>query len=176
MKKNILLIAFTCFTVLSFSQELHYGVRAGLNISNLDFKPGPTFNNEHRNGFAFGGFADYGFTESVSLLVELQYSAEGGKSEDLRADYIQLPVMLRYGIGDKFTAGVGPMASLKTWEEKDGFSTFTFSLVGGLEYMLTDELFIDSRVHYGLSNILDEDTKNLEAKNMAFQFGIGLKI
>ena len=42
--------------------------------------------------------------------------------------------------------------------------------------MITDELFIDARVHYGLSNILDEDLADAEAQNTTFQFGFGIKI
>jgi len=176
MKKNILLLVFGCFTIIGFSQDILYGIRAGVNVSNLDFKPDPTFSNQHRNGFVFGGFVDYGITEKFSVLLELQYSAEGANADALKADYIQMPILARFGFGDKLKLGVGPMASLKTWENKDTFSTFTYALVGGVEYMITDELFIDSRVHYGLSDILDDDTTTIEATNMTFQFGIGLKI
>lgn len=176
MKSTVLTFLFIAFTTLSFSQEVSYGVRGGLNISNLDFDPDATFTNQHRNGFAFGGFVDYGITENFSAYLEIQYSAEGGKADELRADYIQMPIMARFAIGDKFTLGVGPMASLKTWKNQDGFSTFTFSGVGGVEYMINDELFIDARVHYGLSNILDEDLTDLEAQNTTFQFGFGIKI
>ena len=176
MKSLLLTLLFITVTTLSFSQEVSYGVRGGLNISNLDFDPDPTFNNQHRNGFAFGGFVDYGISDNFSIQAEIQYSAEGGKADELRADYIQLPIMARFGLGDKFTVGIGPMASLKTWEERDGFATFTFSGVGGLEYMITDELFVDARVHYGLSNILDKDLTDMEAKNTTFQFGFGIRI
>ncbi|WP_040279008.1 porin family protein [Psychroserpens damuponensis] len=176
--KSILLTLLLCITVttLSFSQEVSYGVRGGLNISNLDFDPDATFTNQHRNGFAFGGFVDYGVSDNFSVQFEVQYSAEGGKADELRADYIQMPIMARFGLGDKFSVGVGPMASLKTWKDNDGFATFTFSGVGGVEYMITDELFIDARVHYGLSNILDDEVTDLEAQNTTFQFGFGIRI
>ncbi|WP_047545990.1 porin family protein [Psychroserpens sp. Hel_I_66] len=176
IKSFLLTVLFISVTTLSFSQEVSYGVRCGLNISNLDFEPDATFDNQHRNGFAFGGFVDYGISDNFSIQLEIQYSAEGGKSDELRADYIQMPIMARIGLGDKFTIGVGPMASLKTWEDRDGFATFTFSGVGGIEYMITDELFVDARVHYGLSNILDEDLTDLEAQNTTFQFGFGIRI
>lgn len=176
MKSIVFTLLFIAVTSLSFSQEVSYGVRGGVNISNLDFDPDPTFSNQHRNGFVFGGFVDYGVTERFSMLVELQYSAEGAKADDLRADYIQLPIMARFGLGDKLTVGFGPMVSLKTWEENDAFATFSFSGVGGMEYMITDELFIDARIHYGLSNILDDNETNQEAKNTTVQFGFGIKI
>ncbi|SDS29170.1 Outer membrane protein beta-barrel domain-containing protein [Formosa sp. Hel1_31_208] len=177
MKSTILTLLFVAFTFLSFSQETSYGVRGGLNISNLDFEPDATFNNQHRNGFAFGGFVDLGITETFSTMIEFQYSAEGGKADDLRADYIQMPIMARFTLADKFTVGVGPMVSLKTWKDQDAFSTFTFSGIGGIEYMINDELFVDARIHYGLSNILNEDISgDLEAQNTTFQFGFGIKI
>ena len=177
IKSKILTIVFVAITTLSFSQEVSYGVRAGVNISNLDFDPDATFVNQHRNGFAFGGFVDIGITENFSTQIEIQYSAEGAKADDLRADYIQMPIMARFSLGDKFAIGVGPMLSLKTWKNQDAFSTFTFSGIGGIEYMINDELFVDARVHYGLSNILDDDISNgLEAQNTTFQFGFGIRI
>ncbi|MDG5491457.1 porin family protein [Psychroserpens sp. SPM9] len=177
MKSLLLTLLFVAVTTFSYSQEVSYGVRAGVNISNLDFDPDPTFTNQHRNGFAFGGFVDYGITENFSAQVEIQYSAEGAKADEIRADYIQMPIMARFTLGDKFALGVGPMVSLKTWKNQDAFSTFTFSGIGGIEYMINDELFIDARVHYGLSNILNEDVVgNQEAQNTTFQFGFGIRI
>jgi opacity protein-like surface antigen len=176
MKSLVLTLLFVTVTALSFSQEMSYGVRAGLNNSNLDFDPDATFKNQHRNGFAFGGFVDYGISETFSIQLELQFSAEGAKAEAFRANYLQLPVMARFTLGNKFTIGAGPMLSLKTWKDRDIFSTFTFSGVGGLEYMITDELFVDARVHYGFGNILDEDNTDLEAQNTTLQFGFGIRI
>lgn len=176
MKSLLLTVLFVAITTVSFSQETSYGVRGGLNISNLDFDPDATFTNQHRNGFAFGGFVDYGISENFSVYLEIQYSAEGGKADELRADYIQMPIMARFGLGEKFTLGVGPLVSLKTWKDRDGFATMTFSGVGGIEYMINDELFVDARVHYGFSNILDDELTDLEAQNTTFQFGFGIKI
>lgn len=161
---------------VGIAQEIKYGVRGALNISNLDFEPDATFENKHRNGFAFAGFVDFGFSEELSLHTELQWSAEGGKDENLRADYIQMPIMLKLSVSDRLSFGAGPQIALKTWENNDGFSTFTFSGVVGAEYMITDELFVDARFSYGVTNILDEDLTDLEAKNHVMQFGFGIKI
>jgi len=192
MKSLLLTLLFVGVTTLSFSQEVkkdednkstieatpevNFGVRGGLNISNLDFDPNPTFENKHRIGFAFGAFVDYGITGTFSILAELQYSAEGADAKTLRADYIQLPILFRFSLGEFFKIGAGPMVSLKTWEFEDGFSTFIFSGVAGIEYMITDELFIDARVHYGFTNILDKDLTMTKAKFTTIQFGFGLKI
>ncbi len=79
MKNTLLLIAFVFATFTMHSQNITSGVRVGYNISNLDFEPDPTFSNTHRNGLAIGGFLDYAFSEKLSIMPELMYSAEGGK-------------------------------------------------------------------------------------------------
>jgi opacity protein-like surface antigen len=176
MNRILFALLFVCFTTISFSQEVSYGVRGALNVSNLDFDPDASFENQHRNGFAFGGFVDFGFTADISILTELQWSAEGGKEDGLRADYIQMPILLRIKMSDRFTIGVGPQLAMKTWKDRDGFSGFAFSGVAGLEYMVTDELFVDTRLSYGMSNVLDQDLTDIKAKNHVIQFGFGIKI
>lgn len=175
MKKIIALITIIAVSTFGFSQTT-YGVRSGVNISNLDFDPAPTFDNTHRNGFFFGGFVDWYVTENTSLITELQYSAEGAKSKELRADYLQLPVLLQLDLTYKLSVGVGAQANLKTWKYKDTYDTFTFSGLLGVEYMITDEVFIDARYSYGFSNVIDDRFSDFEAKNSNIQLGIGFKI
>ena len=84
--------------------------------------------------------------------------------------------MLRLNVSERMSLGAGPQINLKTWKNNDGFSTFAFSGVLGAEYMITDELFLDARYSIGLTNILDKDLTDLEAKNHVIQFGFGIKI
>ncbi|MBT8323786.1 MAG: PorT family protein [Winogradskyella sp.] len=175
MKKIIALITIILFTTVGFSQTT-YGIRSGINVSNLDFDPAPTFDNTHRNGFFFGGFVDWYVTESTSLITELQYSAEGAKAKELKADYLQLPVLLQLDLTYKLSVGVGGQANLKTWRFQDNYNTITFSGLLGVEYMITDEVFIDARYSYGFSNVIDDRFSEFEAKNSNIQFGIGFKI
>lgn len=179
MKKKLLSAIFILSVTFTFSQILKsakYGVRAGLNISNLDFEPDPTFTNLHRNGFYFGGFVEQSLNNSMYLNAELQWSAEGAKESSLRANYINLPVQLRFKLGDNFMLGAGPQASLKTWEANDNFKTFTVSMLGGVEYKFKEDFFVDVRAVYGLSNILDNDLAPQEATQVVLQFGIGMKL
>lgn len=176
MKKYLLLLIFASFTSVVIAQDIFYGVRGAINVSNLDFDPDADFKNQHRNGFAFAGFVDFEFNEKFALRTELQWSAEGGKAEELRADYLHLPLLLNISFTDRFAIMVGPQPSLKTWNDYDGFATFAVSGVVGIEYMITDELFIDARAAYGLTNVIDHDLTNLEAKNSVLQFGFGMKL
>lgn len=176
MKNCLFALLFVSFTTVCMSQDIIYGIRTALNVSNLDFEPDADFENKHRNGFAFGGFIDFGLSKKTSILLELQWSAEGGKSETLRADYLYLPIFVRFSLSDRMILGVGPKIGLKTWKDNDLFSTASFSGVLGLEYMITDEFFIDARLSYGITNVIDQDIKRLEAKNHVMQFGFGMKL
>ncbi|WP_223035060.1 porin family protein [Hanstruepera marina] len=177
MRKTLLFLAFIIVTSMSFAQNASYGVRVGYNISNLDFEPHPTFDNMHRNGFAIGFFGEYDLSAAIGLAPEIQFSAEGAKDRDLRIDYIQMPILFKYRIGDRLSVGAGPLVSLKVHEYEDGFKNFGFSGVGGLEFMISDEIFIDARYHYGFTNVLDDDNPSgYEATNTNIQLGIGIKI
>lgn len=174
MKKILLVTAFLFTGFIMQAQDLTSGVRVAFNVSNLDFDPDPTFENAHRNGLAIGAFIDYAFSKKVSIMPELMYSAEGGKDRSIRADYIQLPITLRMHFGN-LSIGVGPQANLKVWSYEDGFSTFTFSGVGGAQYLISENFFIDARFSYGLTNIYDDEVA-VEAKNSTIQVGVGLRI
>ena len=76
MKKALLFVLLVSFSAFyGFSQGTKYGVRAGLNISNMDFDPDATFNNQHRNGLMIGFFGEFGLSKSVAFAPELQFSS-----------------------------------------------------------------------------------------------------
>ncbi|WP_345006117.1 porin family protein [Snuella lapsa] len=174
MKKALLLAVLLCVSVYGFSQGTKYGVRAGYNISNLDFDGTPILDNEHRNGFAIGFFGEYGFTKTFALMPEIQFSSEGGKTKALRLDYIQVPVLFKFRLSERIHIGAGPQVGVKVYEHEDGIRNFAYSGVGGLEIKLSHEFFFDARYTYGFSNIFD-DNQNVEAINTNIQLGIGYK-
>ena len=176
MKKIVLIAAFALFSIYGFSQNALYGVRAGYNISNLDFEPNTgSFENSHRNGFAIGFFAEFNVTEDLSFAPEIQFSAEGAKEEVIRIDYIQMPLFLKYKVGENLSVGLGPQISLKGHDFQDGLQNFAFSGLAGVEYMISDEFFLDLRYSYGFTNIFDEET-TLDATNTNIQIGFGVKL
>lgn len=175
MKKTLLLLVFITLSTISYAQNSMYGVRTGINISNLDFEPAPTFNNSHRNGFAIGFFGEYDLNKTYAIAPEVQFSAEGAKDESLRIDYIQVPILMKYRLSERFLIAAGPMAGVKIWEYEGEYANFAFSGVGGLEFFITDDIFIDARYHYGFTNIMKKESA-IEAKNSNIQIGIGIKI
>ena len=86
-----------------------------------------------------------------------------------------MPLFFKYKIDSALSVGLGPQAALKGHSYEDGLTNLGFSVLGGLEYLITDEFFIDFRYSYGLSNVLDDNDAGLEAKNTNMQIGFGVK-
>ncbi|WP_298535529.1 porin family protein [uncultured Algibacter sp.] len=195
MKKALLSAILFCFSIYGFSQEeltnqakdtvkvqqtnsgsksVKYGIRGGLNISNLDFDETIAFDNKHRNSVFIGFLACIRFSKTFSLMPELQFSAEGAKAEPLHLDYIQAPILFRFKLSNKIHAGVGPQVGLKVHKEGDLSNNMAYSGVAGLEYRLNYALFVDARYTYGFRNVFN-DNVGLTAKNTNIQVGIGYK-
>ncbi|MEO5788443.1 MAG: outer membrane beta-barrel protein [Gelidibacter sp.] len=175
MKKIFTLLLFAGITTFSFSQDTKYGVHFAANVSNMDYDVDGIVANPHRLGFVFGAFVDFGLTETLAVMTELQYSPEGANLQYYKTDYLNLPVILNYNIFGGFKVGVGPQVGLKIHKKDDGFKNFAFSGVGFAEYMITDEIGIDFRYLYGISNVFDEDL-NIKAKQGVMQFGFTYRL
>ena len=174
MKKAILFVMLLSLSFYGFSQGTKYGVRAGYNISNLDFKDTPLQGNDHRNGFAIGFFGEFGLSKGVAIQPEIQFSSEGADPEELQLDYIQVPALFKFRLGEKFHLLAGPQAGVKVHKASDGIDTFAFSGVGGIEFKISHTLFADVRYTYGFSDIFD-DLISVEAKNTNLQLAVGYK-
>ena len=168
-------------------QELSYGAKAGLNISNL---AGDFFDDaDNRYAFYFGGFAEMPITGSWGVRSEMLYSAHGAITEALGADitwklvYMNIPLMVKYqayeGVNLMTGAQLGVLLSAKSKFEssvseletnvEDEFKGTDFSWVIGAEYRLEMGLGLGIRYNLGLRNI--DDTNFAEAENRVFQIG-----
>jgi hypothetical protein len=123
--KKIILTSFMLCSVFGFSQEIKFGAKVGLNLSNLrgDY---PTGIDEHNSkiGFHIGGFAEYEINDKFTLQPELLFSTQGntygykdyygggsyydGADYNLKLNYLNLPVILKYKIIEKLSIDFGP--------------------------------------------------------------------
>ena len=174
MKKLVLFILVIGYSFYGYSQDSKYGVRAGLNISNLDFNGTVLPDNIYRNGFIFGFFGEFSLSNKVSITPELQFSSEGAKKEPMQLDYIQMPLLLNFKLGSRLFFNVGPQVGLKINKVDDGVNNFAYSGVGGLSYNITPMIFVDARYTYGFRNIFN-DYIGTKAINTNIQFGVGYK-
>ena len=77
MKKIILTSLMLC-SAFAFSQEIKFGAKVGLNLSNLrgDYPAGIDEHNA-KIGFNIGGFAEYEINDKFTLQPELLFSTQG---------------------------------------------------------------------------------------------------
>ena len=124
MKKIILTSLMLC-SAFAFSQEIKFGAKVGLNLSNLrgDYPAGIDEHNA-KIGFNIGGFAEYEINDKFTLQPELLFSTQGntygfktyygggtyydGAEFNLKLNYLNLPIILKYKIIEKLSIDFGP--------------------------------------------------------------------
>ncbi len=185
MNKTLLLV-FTLLigTLTITSQESRYGIRIGANVSSINSDDITGDLDQSRIGVVVGFLADFALTEKLRLQPEFQYSGQGNKDKDLRVNYLQLPILLKYNITDLFNVQLGPQAGVKIWEWEDNqddtfdFGTFDFAGVAGIGLNITDNFFVDLRYAIGLSNVFDEDGSSFrfDGNNTNIQLSVGYRL
>jgi hypothetical protein len=178
MKKVSLLVLAMCVFAVSHSQ-IRFGVRGGLNISNIVGKSVEGF--KSKAGIFIGGLAEVPVLEKLSVQPELFYSMEGGKWDDedggkTSLSYIKLPVLAKYTLSSGFYGETGPqigflLKATDTWDgEKQDIKEYLkktdFSWVIGAGYYVRPEIGVHVRYNVGLSSFYESE------KNSVFQVGV----
>ncbi|MFT3934374.1 MAG: porin family protein [Chitinophagaceae bacterium] len=120
--KSLLLSFIALAIACSSSAQIQWGIKGGMNISNMRLVPKPAnsiFDSEYhlKFGLTAGALLNVPLTKNLSLQPELLYSMEGSKVSatyekgTLRLNFIQLPVLLQYKIGSRFFAALGPQVA-----------------------------------------------------------------
>ncbi|AXG72008.1 outer membrane protein beta-barrel domain protein [Kordia sp. SMS9] len=197
--KKIILLSFLLGSFMAFSQETEkveeemdestyvsgdtetrYGFKAGINLSNYsgtnleDIQEGL---NDSRIGFVAGFFLDMHVAGKLRFQPELLYSSQGAKEEALRADYLQVPLMLKYELTNFLNIQVGPQIGVKIHEFEDSFKNFDFGVNGGIGVTILENVAIEARYNLGLADMFDEDrAPNFEGKNAVIQIGLTYRL
>ncbi|MFN3755895.1 MAG: porin family protein [Flavobacterium sp.] len=200
-------ILLTVATILTFgvatAQDLSFGAKAGLNMSTLT---GDVEDVKSIFGFHVGGFVEFKISEKFSLQPELLYSTQGAKaeysenfdgfnvkiSETVNLGYLNIPIMAKYYVSEKFNIQAGPQIGLnlsakakseasfggesfsETEDIKEDIEALDFGLNFGLGYNISEKIFIEGRYNLGLSNII-KDSGDEKVKNGVFQLSLGYR-
>lgn len=98
---KFILLASLFLTAINLNaqeKKTTFGIKAGLNLSNIGTDEGNYDNTESKAGFHAGITLDYAFSTNWYLLTGLEYTSKGVKVEltstdqDITAAYAQLPV------------------------------------------------------------------------------------
>jgi hypothetical protein len=185
MKKTLIIAAsFLLFGSFSSKAQVHFGFKAGMNASSLNFEGNTDM--QTKIGFNAGVLAHiHSNSAQWALQPELYYSAEGAKyksnsDESLNLGYLNLPVLVQYMFDNGFRIEAGPqvgfLMSAKAKDNngsvdvKDGYKGTTFSIPVGVGYLTHTGLGFDARYNFGISNIVDN--AGPKVKSNVFQFGL----
>jgi opacity protein-like surface antigen len=150
MKKNIYVV-FLVFSSIIYSQsedipKISFGVRAGINLTNLKIQSNFFPNNNGDGTYAtttlFGSFfTNFKINQKLSLQPELGLTF----SDDLI--FVEVPFFVNYEFSKKITGFIGPKYSyLVNGDYNDALFTTrsAFSIDLGSRYNVTSKFFIDA--------------------------------
>ncbi|HVZ26577.1 MAG TPA: porin family protein [Sediminibacterium sp.] len=197
MKKSILVCAIcslVCITATK-AQGVRLGIKAGTNLNKIG---GQSFSNGFDLSYHFGGFLEVDFNKKWGIQPEVLWSQSTGKpsnfsnvnstsvhplldgNQQIKLDYLSIPLLLRYNIGSILTLNAGPQFSILLKEDKtllqNGQSAFKngdFAMVAGAQLNFK-YLRIYGRYNIGLQNINDIDNKD-KWTSQQIQLGLGLR-
>ena len=185
MKKISLFLCTLSLGLTIFAQNSSIGLKAGVNIANLD-NSGVDMGS--KVGFNGGLLAHVHLAPNLALQPEVVYSGQGAKytvagvEHSLNLNYINIPLQLQYMFANGFRLQTGPqvgfLASVKDKESgnetnfftSEDFKTVDFSWSAGLSYLGASGLGIDGRYNFGITNINNAGSNTI--KNNVFQVGL----
>ncbi len=184
--KKILLTAAAVFA-FSFAnaQDVKFGAKAGLNMSNFG---GDAEDTSMKIGFQVGGFAEIKVSDKFAIQPELLYSALGAKEDfagievSSNLNYLNIPVMAKYFVAEGFSLEAGPQLGFllsakakgdgESEDIKDALESIDFGLNFGAGYDVAENINIGVRYSLGLSNIIkDSDDYKVNNSNIAIAVG-----
>lgn len=212
--KKLLFAAIAVFTFGSANaQDMSFGAKAGLNVASVSGDD--TDGQKSLLGAHFGVFAEFKVSDKFSFQPELLYSMQGAKAESaetetfggqtysyskeikLKLSYLNIPLMAKYYVTEKFSLETGPQIGFLLKAENESESTVTtpggsvsnsettdgkdftkgvdFGLNFGLGYNFTENVSAGVRYNLGLSDINDIEGYTGKNQNSVFQVSLGYK-
>ena len=169
-------------------QKVSFGLKAGLNVSNLHYSVDQAVESKTKLGFNAGALAHIHLAPQLALQPEVYYSSQGAKYKIANVDgkvklgYINVPVMVQYMFDNGFRLQAGPqvgflinaereLGSTKT-DIKDNLKTVDFGATAGVSYVHPSTgLGIDARYNLGLSD-LNDNNPGYKTTNRGAQIGL----
>lgn len=180
MKKLILFICFIFIAKINLAQGLSYGIKGGLNYSNI-YSTG--LNTDFKTGFHAGVYAKFNLVV-IALQPELLFSQRGyieSGNKEVTLNYLDLPVMLKVKIFPMLTIDAGPQFSVLVDEVIDGIGnvnpvmpSYNKSDISGAFGASVQVWRLGASARYIVG--FTELEKLATSKNQLFQLSLSLKL
>lgn len=194
MKKTILsFLILLVFSLQLFAQQVdnsYFGVKAGANISTLDWNLDDVLNldvdNDYIYGFAGGIYYNIGLGNVFSIQPEVLYSQMGSEfiisdedeefTGEYNLDYISVPILFKVSPAWRWAFFAGPQFDYLLMAEADGedieedVEEYDFAATAGLEFWLTQNIGLYGRYIWGFTDLDKEE--DVESFNRGWQVGV----
>jgi Outer membrane protein beta-barrel domain len=182
--------------------NFHFGIKAGLNVSNIYDTKGEDFVAKAKAGFAGGVFVQIPLGRIIGIQPEILYSQKGFKgtgkilgspySYTRTTDYLDIPILLAIKPVEMLTIVAGPQYSFLLKEKNvfentlftsvqeqefnnDNIRKNTLCFLGGADVNL-DKIVISARAGWDVQNNAGDGTNNTPRyKNVWYQATIGYR-
>ena len=188
MKKILsLLVLLSAISGGVYAQGISGGLKLGMNLANQTISAeGLTVSPSFRTSIHAGGFVTIMVSEKFGVQPEVLYSGQGAKNGDFafKANYITVPVLLRWNFTPLFSVHAGPQVGVlmsakeeyqgQSEDVKDDYKGTDIGVAAGLGIDLPMGVNFGFRFVKGMTNIVDSD--DYKQKNYALQFSVGYKL
>jgi opacity protein-like surface antigen len=176
--KNILIV--TIITFLSIYKvaaqedntkvsEFEFGLKAGYTSTILKVKVDGISASDDLSGFYFGVFGDLSISEKFGFHSEVLYSTYSDNGEN--SSILQVPILAKYSPDGRLSLLAGPQFDyLLDEEDAGGLKRLGLGIALGASYDITDNVIIDARYSFGLSDRIDGSLEGLEEFNVESYF------
>lgn len=186
------LIVFAFFCSLSYQgfSQISVGAKGGINVSNLSgINDYQDFQSNSLVGFNLGGFITLNLGRHFAIQPELFYSTQGANLEsaleenNLRLNYFNIPVMIKFLTGNGFYLEAGPQFGFKAgaisgeYENLDDeFKASDASACFGLGLQpMKSPIGIGARYNIGLGKVAELDNvvpNDVDVRSGVFQLSL----
>ncbi len=180
--------------VVNAQSGFRLGIKAGANMNKI---AGQTFKEGYDLSYHLGGFAEIDFNNRWGIQPELLWSQSKttrssgfnnvyqnifnpNADQQIKLDYITIPILLRYNVGKMLTLNAGPQFGILINQNdnllvngQSAFKKGDFAMVFGAQVNF-NIVRLYGRYNIGLQNINDIDNKE-KWTNQQIQLGIGLR-
>ena len=144
-----------------------------LAIPGLEQRSNQSNDNTNTNseiGFYIGVFfTDINLAEKLELQPEVLFIGIKNLNQ------IQVPILAKYNIAEKFNAYLGPNFGYLL-DAPTGIKSFNLGADVGISYDISDKFVIETRYNYGFSNLLENGSSSNSIKLSNLSFGVGYKL
>lgn len=142
-KKNLSIIVLLTlhFFTIQAQNNLKFGIKGGVNFANLNLND--IENNKEVTGVNFGIFAKLPISSSFAIQPEIYFTTKGSEltyqnvfvdgTAKFELNYIEIPVMLIFNLGQNFNFQLGPYASYLISSKVKNVSDINFNFEDNID-------------------------------------------